>query len=164
MLYKVTIRSVIDYALPIYANTLKQTEIARLERLQYRAAKVVTGALHFSSKDKLNVELGWESIQKLIEFLGLSLFHKIHLRETRPLIRQCMSKLDYEKRYEMRSKEGFSPYPNYGNKLSNSFLPFISRLWNNLPKSTQSKDLQEFKTQLKSDLKPNKIKHFSHGP
>ena len=64
LLYKVTIRSVIDYALPIYANTLKQTEIARLERLQYRAAKVVTGALHFSSKDKLNVELGWESIQK----------------------------------------------------------------------------------------------------
>ena len=109
LLYKVTIRSVIDYALPIYANTLKQTEIARLERLQYRAAKVVTGALHFSSKDKLNVELGWESIQKRIEFLGLSLFHKIHLRETRPLIRQCMSKLDYEKRYEMRSKGGYSP-------------------------------------------------------
>ena len=69
---------------------------------------MVTGALHFSSKDKLNVELGWESIQKLIEFLGLSLFHKIHLRETRPLIRQCMSKLDYEKRYEMRSKGGYS--------------------------------------------------------
>ena len=92
LLYKVTIRYFIDYALPIYANTLKQTEIARLERLQYRAAKVVTGALHFSSRDKLNVELGWETIQKRIEFLGLSLFHKIHLSETRHLIRQCLSK------------------------------------------------------------------------
>ena len=64
----------------------------------------------------------------------------------------------------MRSKGGYSPYPNYGNKFTNSFFPFISRLWNNLPKSTQSKNVQEFKTQLKSDLKPNKIKHFSHGP
>ena len=87
---------------------------------------MVTGALHFSSKDKLNVELGWESIQKRIEFLGLSLFHKIHLRETWPLIRQCMSKLDYEKGYEMRSKGGYSPYTNYGNKVINSFFPFIS--------------------------------------
>ena len=41
LLYKVTVRSVIDYALPIYANTLKQTELARLERVQYRAAKLV---------------------------------------------------------------------------------------------------------------------------
>ena len=64
----------------------------------------------------------------------------------------------------MRSKGGYSPYPNYGNKFTNSFFPFISRLWNNLPKSTQSKNLEEFKTLLKSDLKPNKIKHFGHGP
>ena len=61
--YKVTVRSVIDYALPIYANTLNQTELARLERLQYKAAKLVTGALQFTSQEKLNLELGWESIK-----------------------------------------------------------------------------------------------------
>ena len=49
ILYKVIVRSVIDYALPIYANTLTQTELARLERVQYRAAKLVTGALHFTT-------------------------------------------------------------------------------------------------------------------
>ena len=31
--------------------------MSRLENLQYRAAKIVTGALHFTSKDKLNSEL-----------------------------------------------------------------------------------------------------------
>ena len=46
LLYKVTVRSVIDYSLPVHGNNLKQTDIARLERLQYRAAKLVTGALH----------------------------------------------------------------------------------------------------------------------
>ena len=163
LLYKVTVRSVIDYALPIYGNTLRQTELARFDRLQYRAAKLVTGALHFTSKDKLNTELGWESIPKRIEFLGLSLFHKIHLGETRPLIKQCLSKIDFEKKYEMRSKGGYLPYPNYGNKFLNSFFPFNSKLWNNLPQSTKQMDLIEFKNKLKVDLKPPKIKHYSKG-
>ena len=59
LLYKLTVRSVIDYALPVYCKTLNQTDLSGLEFLQYRAAKLVTGAFHYSSKDKLNIELGW---------------------------------------------------------------------------------------------------------
>ena len=55
------------------------------------------------------------------------------------------------------------PYPNYNNKFSNSFFLFFSRLWNNLQTSLKSKDLVEFKKQLKIDLKPPKIYHFSKG-
>ena len=62
VLYKLTVRSVIDYVLPVYYKSLKQTDIARFENVQYKAGKVVTGALHFTSKDKLNLELGWETI------------------------------------------------------------------------------------------------------
>ena len=54
LLYKITVRSVIDYALPVYFKTLRQTELSRLENLQYRAAKIVTGALHLSSREKLS--------------------------------------------------------------------------------------------------------------
>ena len=68
ILYKLTVRSVVDYALPVYCNNLRQTELARLEKLQYRAAKIVTGALHFSSREKLNSDLGWESIQCRVEY------------------------------------------------------------------------------------------------
>ena len=64
ILYKLTVRSVIDYALPVYCSNLRQTEISRLENLQYRAAKLVTGTFQFTSRDKLNLELGWKSIQK----------------------------------------------------------------------------------------------------
>ena len=77
---------------------------ARLEKLQYRAAKLVTGALHFSSKEKLNSELGWESIQCRANMLGLNIFHKIHLKETRPLIYKCMPKLVWERRKPQRSR------------------------------------------------------------
>ena len=85
VLYKLTVRSVIDYALPVYCNTLNQTELSRLENLQYRAAKLVTGTYQFTSRDKLNIELGWESIKKRSDNLGLNMFHKIHSYETRPL-------------------------------------------------------------------------------
>ena len=76
ILYKITVRSVIDYALPVYLKTLKQTEIMKLEQIQYRAAKLVTGALHLTSREKLKTELGWETIKKRSDFLGLSIFHK----------------------------------------------------------------------------------------
>ena len=56
ILYKITVRSVIDYALPLYANNLKITELARLDKIQYRAAKIVTGAMHFTNREKLNTE------------------------------------------------------------------------------------------------------------
>ena len=65
LLYKITVRSIIDYSLPVYGNNLKLTELARLDRIQYRAAKLVTGAEHFTNREKLNTELGWEiSIQE----------------------------------------------------------------------------------------------------
>ena len=42
ILYKVTVRSVIDYALPVYCHSLKVSEKAKLDKIQY-AAKIVTG-------------------------------------------------------------------------------------------------------------------------
>ena len=124
LLYKITVRSVIDYALPVYCKTLKQTEISRLENLQYRAAKIVTGAFHYTSREKLNIELGWETIQKRADILGLNVFHKIHLQETRPLIRKCMPKLDFERQHFLRFKGGYIPFKNYGSY----FKKFIGRL------------------------------------
>ena len=124
---------------------------------------MVTGALHYTSQDKLNAELGWESIRHRINFLGLSLFHKVHLQETRPLIRTCMSKLDWEGNNLTRSKGGYLPHPNYGVKFTNSFFPFISKLWNNLSPTIQSYNLTDFKKHLKLETKPINFKHFSKG-
>ena len=85
LLYKITVRSVIDYALPVYANNLKLTDLARLDRIQYKAGKLVTVALQYTSRKKLNIELGWEHFETRIRFVSLSLFQK-----TRPLIRRCI--------------------------------------------------------------------------
>ena len=73
ILYKLTVRSIIDYGLVIYYQTLKQTEMGRLAQIQYRAAKLCTGALHYTSQTKLEYDLGWEPIEARAEFLGLCL-------------------------------------------------------------------------------------------
>ena len=53
LLYKITVKSVIDYALPIYASNLEITDLARLDRNWYKAGKLVTGVLHYTSREKL---------------------------------------------------------------------------------------------------------------
>ena len=83
LLYKLTIRSVIDYGLIVWGTTLKQSELDRLEGIQYKAAKLVTGALHLTSREKLNQELGWETIKVRVDYLGLCLFKKMSECQTK---------------------------------------------------------------------------------
>ena len=137
--------------------------MSRLENIQYRAAKIVTGAYHFTSREKLNTELGWETIEKRADILGLNIFQKIHLQETRPLIRNCMPKLDFERRHFLRSKGGYIPFKSHGSYFKKSFFPYFSGLWNCLPKNVQCYDLTEFKAFTNTEYKPPKIKHFVRG-
>ena len=163
VLYKLTVRSVIDYALPVYCNTLTQSQLARLENLQYRAAKLVTGTFHFTSREKLNTELGWETIKNRSDNLGLNIFHKIHLHETQPLIRSCMPKKDIKNNHDTRQKGGYLPFKHFGLKFKNSFFPHTAFLWNNLPKNVRCKDVADFKEYINKERKPPRYKHFSRG-
>ena len=163
LLYKLTVRSVIDYALPVYYKTLKQTEMSRLESVQYRAAKVVSGALHFTSKEKLYDELGWETLTQRGNLLSLNIFHKIHLHETRPLIRHCMPLLNMQDNYDIRHRGVYTPFPHKGDKFNLSFFPNTTKLWNSIPKQIQLKPIDDFKIDIKNEIKPVRYKHFSRG-
>ena len=165
VLYKLTVRSVIDYSLVLYYHTLSATQVAKLNQIQYRAAKLCTGALHFTSQEKLNTELGWEDLGTRAEFLGLSIFHKIHLHETRPLIRKCMPGVLKPKAKNTRTKNNFyEPFPHLGKNFSNSFFPHFTIAWNNLEIPLQTeKDQSVFKDKLKLKFKPKRHKHFARG-
>ena len=162
LLYKLTVRSVIDYGLVIYFHTLKVTEVARLNQVQYRAAKLCTGALHLTSQAKLEADLGWETISTRAEFLGLSMFQKIHLHETRPLIRKCMPEINL---LRQNRKTGFyKTFPPLGDKFGKSFFPHFSKSFNNLEVNLASQhDMTIFKDDLKAKLKPKKQRHFNWG-
>ena len=142
LLYKLTVRSVIDYALPVYYNSLKLTDLARLDNIQYRAGKIVTGASHLTSKEKLNSELGWENIFKRGEILSLCFFHKIHLGETRPLIKTCMPKVNLIT--NTRANFGYIPPKYKGAKFEKSFFRNTQKLWSNLQKKYPGKKFIRF--------------------
>ena len=76
--------------MPVYYGNSKMTEKKRLYQIQYRAAKLVTGTLNYTSGIKNNIELGWETLQTRFDCLGLGLFHKIHLGLTLTFLSKCL--------------------------------------------------------------------------
>ena len=161
LLYKVCVRSVIEYGLVLYWHTLKPTEAARLNQIQYRASKLVTGALHFTSQTRLEADLSWETIADRAKLLGICIFHKIHLLQTRPLIRRCLPELNNN---ITRQAGTYKPIKYYGLKYKNSFFPIFSVFWSKLKPSIRSEtDMDVFKSLLKDTFKPKRHKHFSYG-
>ena len=135
----------------------------RLSQVQYRAAKLVTGALHFTSQIKLEKDLSWEPIGKRADFLSLCIFHKITLHETRPLIRECMPKLCI-KRVNTRSNNTFIEFKFQNEIFAKSFFPFVTKLYNKLDLSLRNlPNMHDFKESLKIEYKDKKIKHYSRG-
>ena len=63
LLYKTTVRLVIDYGLIVYYHSLTQTDKNRIDKIQYSAAKLVSSTIHLTSRVKLECELGWSSIK-----------------------------------------------------------------------------------------------------
>ena len=72
------IQPVIDCGLCIYYHNLKQSDAYQLNQIQYRAGKLIAGALHFTSSLKLNSNLVFEELSDRAKFLGLTVPHKIH--------------------------------------------------------------------------------------
>ena len=161
LLYKICVRSTLEYGLIIYYHNLTQTQQSRLSRLQYQGAKLCTGALNFTSQVKLEADLGWESISDRAKFLGLCVFNKIDSYQTRPLIRDCMPPKNMG---NTRANGTYIKQKFQSVNFSNSFFPFFSEMWSKLDKSLREEvDLNEFKSKLKPSFKPKRHKHFNCG-
>ena len=163
ILYKLQIRSVIDYGIIIFYKTLKQSDITRLNQIQYCSARVVTGALPYTSRVKLDLDLGWEDLNSRYEMLGLSMFHKIVNNNVRPLIKRIMPTL-VNKNHNTRSNDIYKNFPRVNEKYYNSFIPYLTLLWNSLNKCVRSElDIYIFKESIKKQKKPPKYRHYKYG-
>ena len=161
LLYKLTVRSVLDYGLMLYYNELNLCQMKQICQVQYRAAKLVSSTPHGTSQIKLETELGWESIQDRVNNLGLTLFHKIHLNKTRPLIKTCMPTRNLNN-INLRSNGNYVPFPFRGVKYGKSFFPYFTKRWNMLPKNVQIKNHDDFKLYIK-ESKPKRYKFYARG-
>ena len=163
LLYKLTVRSVLEYGMIVYFHSLTQTQLARLTRVQYRAARLCSGALPFTSQVKLEQDMCWESLDKRADFLSLTVFHKIVLGLTRSLIKKCMPSPRVRNK-NTRSFVPFNPFPYKHEFFSRTFFPYTTKLYNKLePSIRNERDILEFKSKLKSKYKDKKVKHYSRG-
>ena len=163
VMYKLQIRSVIDYGMIVFFNTLKQSDIARLHKIQYRSARLVTGALPYTSRLKLDADLGWEDLHTRYKMLGLSMFYKIAHNNVRPLIKSIMPPL-LERTRNTRSNDVYKTFPRVNEKYYQYFIPHLTRAWNGLERSIRNElDIYMFKAKIKSKLKPPKYPHYKYG-
>ena len=163
LLYKLTVRSVLEYGMIVYYHSLTQVQVARFNRVQYRAARLCSGALPFTSQVKLEQDMCWEPLASRADFLSLTVFHKIVLGLTRPLIRKCMPTPKVRNK-NTRSFVPFIPFPFQYEYFSKTFFPYTTKLYNKLEHSLRNeRDLLEFKSRLKTKYKDKKVKHYSRG-
>ena len=74
-----------------------------------------------------------------------------------------MPKMDASRR-PTRYKGNYKQLPYISHKYSKSFYPYYTKKWNNLHSRVRCCfELNEFKANLKAELKPNKTKHFNFG-
>ena len=77
IIYKLFVRPVLDYADIIYDKPHKGSFIEKIERVQYNACLVITGAFKGTSSERLYQELGLESLKDRRWQRKLCLFYKI---------------------------------------------------------------------------------------
>ena len=162
ILYKLHVRPCIDYAIQAFGPGLTRDNLRKLDSLQYRASCIVTGALKFSSKEKLLTELAWESNTERFDYLMLCHFQKIVLYQTRANIRECLPQL-LVSNYPNRHRR-FTRYSSTNKDFEKTFFPYILEKWEAL--DTKIKilgDMVEFKLQLSLIYKPKRYRHFNVG-
>ena len=76
-IYKTFVRPVIDYADIIYGKPLTESFKGKLEMVQYNTALAITVAFKGTSRDRINRELGLESLAERRWSRRIFFFHKI---------------------------------------------------------------------------------------
>ena len=95
------------------------------------------------------LKFGWGKKTERGNILSLSLFHKIHLHETRPLIRTCMPKLDLENTCPTRSKGGYIPQRYTSSSFEKSFLTILWKFGTLFQKISNTKNFWNINYQSK---------------
>ena len=155
-LYIAFVRSKLEYANIVWDNCSKQMS-DMLESVQYRAAKIISGAIHRTSHNIVYTELGWQTLEERRRRQRLRIMYKTIHGEA-PLYMQNTIPLAGNDRYALRNVHNIPPYRTRTSSFHNSFFPKTSRDWNTLDNKTKmSGTLDTFTRKLDSELvKPPK--------
>ena len=154
-IYKTYIRPHFDYCDVIYDGHITIKDATRLETLQNRAARLVTGALYRTSTDKLLLELGWDKLTVRRRIHRLTLYHKLNdVKQHCPdYIRQLMPNTRaQDTNRQLRDANKHTTAGSRTTSYQQSFFPLTCTQWNKLPDTTHHPKHNTFKKRLCEQL------------
>ena len=165
-IYYAFIRPILEYGDVIWGNC-SQHETELLENIQIEAARIITGLRRNSSRQKLYIELGLETLENRRNKHKLILFYKILNGMTPAYLYELVQPyLPRQTPYTLRNENNtFHPPLARTSSYFNSFIPSTIRLWNSLPLSLQkSPSLGIFRSGLEKFYRTDDIfKPFNYG-
>ena len=135
-IFRTYIRPHFDNCDIVYDGNLTITDASRLERLQTRIARLVTGALPRTSTDRPLNDLGWEKLKTRRTVHKLFFYHRIAYNH--PPLPHYFANIRQPSRMastglSLRNQTAHSLPRHRLILFRNSYLPSTTRLWNNLP-------------------------------
>ena len=130
-------------------------DAARLDTLQNRAGRLVTGAMFRTSTDSLLQDLGWDELTVRRQIHKLTTYHRFTnpRHQTPNYIRAIMPETRAEGtgRTSRNSNTHTMP-PNRTTSYQNSFFLSTGKYWNQLPESTRSLPPHSLKREMSKRL------------
>ena len=163
-LYKLYVRPHLDYGDVIYHFPAKICDLShnitlpkltgKLESVQYSAALAITGTWRGTSRDKLYLELGWESLNFRRWSRRLTLFYKI-LNNLTPLYTKESIPSSHQLNYFLRDRDAIRRIGARTEAFQSTFYPNCISEWNTLdPEIRLAPSFSIFKKKLLSILRP----------
>ena len=152
-IYFTFIRPILEYADVVW-NNCTQYEATELEKIQYEAARIVTGATKLVSINSLIHETGWETLLDRRKKHKLLMFYKMQNSLSPDYLSSLVPPtIGNTTNYPLRNSADLLTIHASSQLYYNSFLPSVIREWNELPEDVRnSPSIATFKRKLNSDI------------
>ena len=153
-IYKTYVRPHFDYCDSVYDGHITIRDASRLETLQNRAARLVTGTLFRTPTDKLLQDLGWDKLSIRRRIHKLRLYYTLNNDHKTPTyIRSMMPNTRVHNTGRILRNANEHTIPSIRtSSFQQSFFPSTSKLWNHLHQSTRSLSYPSFKRAISERL------------
>ena len=146
-IYKSFMRPHLDYGDKTYGQPNNESFTLKIERIQYKAALAITGAIKGTSESKLYSELGFESLKSRYWFRKLFTFFKLKTSGLPEYLFDLIPQNNHL--YNTRFLEDVTTFYSRTDAFKYSFFPSTILEWNKLEgKIRQSSTLLTFRISL----------------
>ena len=172
VIYKLYVRPHLDYGDVLYhvenptknevfEFSSKYNSLKKVEEVQYKAARIVTGAWKGTSMEKLYKNLGWESLNKRRIMRKLSILHETMINNHPKHLFKVLKNNLHPENSRLANQFNLKNIPCKKARYPKEFLPSTICDWNNLDVNVKnSKTKPILKRKILNIIRPKKSPYF----